>query len=37
MGKAAAVINESQSAKVIVDEMVTNAVNWLRQGNSYLC
>lgn len=33
MGKAAAVVNERKSAKVIVDEMVSEAVEWLRNGN----
>ena len=34
MGKAAAVVNEKKSAKVIVDEMVNDAVAWLAKGNS---
>lgn len=33
MGKAAAVVNERKPAKVIVDEMVTEAVEWLAKGN----
>ena len=32
MGQAAAVVNERKSAKAIVDEMVTDAVNWLAKG-----
>ena len=32
MGKAAAVVNEKKSAKAIVDEMVTEAVEWLGKG-----
>ena len=32
MGKAAAVVNERKSAKAIVDEMVTDAVTWLKTG-----
>lgn len=34
MGKAAAVVNEKKSAKVIVDEMVSDAVVWLARGQS---
>ena len=34
MGKVAAVVNERKSAKVIVDEMVSEAVEWLGKGNS---
>lgn len=34
MGKAAAVVNEKKSAKVIVDEMVTDAVGWLGKGGA---
>ncbi|THW83793.1 NPD-domain-containing protein [Aureobasidium pullulans] len=34
MGKAAAVVNERQSAKQIVDEMVGDAVTWIGKGNS---
>ena len=34
MGKAAAVVNEKKSAKVIVDEMVSDAVAWLGRGSS---
>jgi hypothetical protein len=29
MGKAAAVVNERKSAKVIIDEMVGDAVQWI--------
>ncbi|KAF2786906.1 2-nitropropane dioxygenase [Melanomma pulvis-pyrius CBS 109.77] len=36
MGKAAAVVNERKSAKVIVDEMVGDAVKWMQTGNSYI-
>jgi hypothetical protein len=36
MGKAAAVVNEKQSAKVIVDEMVNGAVSWMQRGNGYI-
>jgi len=32
MGKAAAVVNERKSAKEIVDEMVSGAVEWLGRG-----
>jgi len=32
MGKAAAVVNEKKSAKDIVDEMVTEAVEWMARG-----
>ena len=34
MGKAAAVVNEKKSAKVIVDEMVSDAVAWLAKGQA---
>lgn len=36
MGKAAAVVNERKPAKAIVDEMVSDAVTWLRKGQSLL-
>jgi hypothetical protein len=36
MGKAAAVVNEKKSAKVIVDDMVNDAVSWLNTGNGYI-
>lgn len=36
MGKAAAVVNDRKSAKAIVDEMVTDAANWLKTGNGLL-
>ena len=36
MGKVAAVVNEKKSAKAIVDEMVSDAVHWLQQGNSFI-
>ena len=34
MGKAAAVVNERKPAKAIIDEMVTDAVQWLGKGGS---
>lgn len=34
MGKASAVVNERQSAKQIVDEMVQGAVEWIGNCNS---
>jgi len=34
MGKVAAVVNERKSAKVIVDEMINEAVQCIRAGNS---
>lgn len=36
MGKAAAVVNEKKPAKVIVDEMVSDAVKWLQTGNNFI-
>ena len=36
MGKAAAVVNERKPAKAIVDEMVSDAVVWLRTGQNML-
>jgi hypothetical protein len=36
MGKAAAVVNEKKPAKVIVDEMVGDAVKWLQTGNGFI-
>ncbi|TFB03154.1 putative nitronate monooxygenase [Trichoderma ghanense] len=36
MGKAAAVVNEQKPAKAVVDEFVSDAVAWLRKGNSML-
>lgn len=36
MGKVAAVVNERKSAREIVDEMVTDAVQWLNKGSSYI-
>jgi len=36
MGKAAAVVNEKKPAKQIVDEMVSEAVQWMQTGNSYI-
>ncbi|KAL9091572.1 MAG: hypothetical protein Q9159_001310 [Coniocarpon cinnabarinum] len=35
MGKASAVVNERKSARGIVDEMVGEAVQWLKRGASY--
>ncbi|KAF1987385.1 NPD-domain-containing protein [Aulographum hederae CBS 113979] len=36
MGKAAAVTNEKLSAKAIVDEMVSGAVQWMQTGNAMI-
>ncbi|PGH18699.1 hypothetical protein AJ80_04352 [Polytolypa hystricis UAMH7299] len=36
MGKAAAVVNEKKSAKDIVDELVGDAVAWLKTGNNMI-
>lgn len=36
MGKAAAVVNEKKSAKAVVDEMVDDAVAWLKKGNQMI-
>lgn len=36
MGKAAAVVNERKTAREIVDEMVTGAVDWMRKGNGMI-
>lgn len=36
MGKAAAVVDERKPAKQIIDEMVSEAVEWLQTGNSYI-
>jgi hypothetical protein len=33
MGKVAAVVNEKKPAKAIIDELVTDAVVWLKKGN----
>jgi hypothetical protein len=33
MGKVAAVVNEKKPAKAIVDELVTDAVAWIKKGN----
>ena len=35
MGKAAAVVNDRKNAKQIVDEMVNEAAEWLKKGQSY--
>ncbi|KAL2000775.1 hypothetical protein VTN02DRAFT_2640 [Thermoascus thermophilus] len=36
MGKVAAVVNEKKPAKAIVDELVTDAVAWLKKGNNMI-
>ncbi|KKP05875.1 hypothetical protein THAR02_01992 [Trichoderma harzianum] len=36
MGKAAAVVNEQKPAKAVVEEFITDAVAWLKKGNSML-
>jgi len=36
MGKAAAVVNDRKSAKVIVDEMINEAVHVIKQGSGYI-
>ncbi|KAI9865150.1 MAG: hypothetical protein M1813_002470 [Trichoglossum hirsutum] len=36
IGKVAAVVNEKKPAKAIVDEMVSDAVVWLRKGNKMI-
>lgn len=36
MGKVAAVVNEKKPAKQIIDEMVSEAVQWIQTGNSYI-
>ncbi|KAH0548614.1 hypothetical protein GP486_007841, partial [Trichoglossum hirsutum] len=36
IGKVAAVVNEKKPAKAIVDEMVSDAVVWLRKGNQMI-
>ncbi|KMU78335.1 hypothetical protein CISG_06571 [Coccidioides immitis RMSCC 3703] len=36
MGKAAAVVNEKKPAKAIVDELVSDAVAWLKKGNGMI-
>ncbi|KAL2218069.1 putative oxidoreductase [Thermoascus aurantiacus ATCC 26904] len=36
MGKVAAVVNEKKPAKAIVDELVTDAVEWLKKGNKLI-
>lgn len=36
MGKVAAVVNEKKPAKQIIDEMVSEAVQWMQIGNSYI-
>ncbi|RFU28479.1 hypothetical protein B7463_g7861, partial [Scytalidium lignicola] len=36
MGKASAVVNEKKSAKAVVDELVGDAVKWIKNGNSLI-
>ena len=36
MGKAAAVTNDKLPAKVIVDDMVKGAVDWMKTGNGMI-
>jgi hypothetical protein len=36
MGKASAVVNERKSAKAVVDELVTDAVKRIQEGNKLL-
>lgn len=36
MGKAAAVVNDRKSAKEIVDEMVGDAVSWMKKGQNMI-
>jgi len=36
MGKVAAVVNEKKPAKQIIDEMVSEAVQWIQTGNGYI-
>ncbi|KAF2014383.1 oxidoreductase-like protein [Aaosphaeria arxii CBS 175.79] len=36
MGKAAAVVNETKSARAIVDELVGDAVKWIQTTNSFI-
>ena len=36
MGKAAAVVDKEESAKEIVDNMVNDAVSWLKQTNAFI-
>jgi len=36
MGKAAAVVNEKKSAKALVDELVTDAVTWIKKGGKLI-
>jgi hypothetical protein len=36
MGQAAAVVNEKKSAKVIIDEMINDAVAKLAEGQKYI-
>ncbi|KAF1812062.1 oxidoreductase [Eremomyces bilateralis CBS 781.70] len=36
MGKAAAVVNDKKPAKIIVDELVKDAVVWMNKGNAYI-
>jgi len=36
MGKAAAVVTEKKSAKALVDELVGDAVKWIKNGTTYI-
>ncbi|PSS25475.1 hypothetical protein M430DRAFT_39557 [Amorphotheca resinae ATCC 22711] len=36
MGKASAVVNEKKSAKAVVDELVTDAVAWIKKGEKLI-
>lgn len=36
MGKCAALVNEEKSAKEVVDEFVTDAVAWMKKGNTMI-
>lgn len=36
MGKVAAVVNERKSAKVIVDEMINEAVQYIKVGSGMI-
>lgn len=36
MGKASAVVNEKKSARAVVDELVGDAVKWIKTGNSLI-
>ena len=36
MGKAAAVVNEKKPAKEVVDELVSDAVAWIKKGEKLI-